>query len=303
MKSTCNKGISGRNGITNTLHCIAGSVTAGCFSTVIGHPLDTIKVHQQTNPNLSVASSIHIAKLLAKGEIFRLFKGIGPPMANQIIMNSVMFSVFNKVKYLSNDSPYLDKNSSALFAGLFSGFATACLSTPTDWIKIQAQLSLAQGGHKTDFASILRRGLLKDGNFQLKKVSRTLYRGHVANLGREGIFTMVYLGLYDRISNKVKETKHNGDNPNLHMGHVIFISSFTGACAWICNYPFDTVKSVMQARSSVQENITTTSAIRLIYKSGGTKAFFRGVGSSTFRAMLVTSSRMLAYEKTIEILF
>jgi solute carrier family 25 carnitine/acylcarnitine transporter 20/29 len=291
--------------MTKTLHCIAGSITAGCFSTVIGHPLDTIKVHQQTKPHLSRASSLHVAKGLAKGDVFRLFKGIGPPMANQIIMNSVMFSVFHKVKHVANDSPLLDENSSALFAGLFSGFATACLSTPTDWIKIQAQLSLAQGGERprtrTDFSSILRRGVLKDGRFQIMNVTRTLYRGHVANLGREGVFTMVYLGFYDRISNMAKGGKHNEDNQPLHMGTVVMISSLTGACAWICNYPFDTVKSVMQA-GSMQEKMTTRSAIQSIYKSGGLKAFWRGVGSSTLRAMLVTSSRMLAYEKTIQIL-
>jgi hypothetical protein len=112
---------------------------------------------------------------------------------------------------------------------------------------------------------------------------------------------MVYLGFYDRISNMAKGGKHNEDNQPLHMGTVVMISSLTGACAWICNYPFDTVKSVMQA-GSMQEKMTTRSAIQSIYKSGGLKAFWRGVGSSTLRAMLVTSSRMLAYEKTIQIL-
>ena len=58
-------------------------------------------------------------------------------MENQILMNSVMFTVFITVKEKANSSPFLDDNSSALVAGLFFGFATACLSTPTDWVKIQ----------------------------------------------------------------------------------------------------------------------------------------------------------------------
>jgi len=111
---------------------------------------------------------------------------------------------------------------------------------------------------------------------------------------------MVYLGLYDRISNTVKNRKQIDDRGQLSVGDIMVISSFTGACAWIGNYPFDTVKSVMQANAT--QNITIKSEIQSIHKSGGFKAFFRGVGSSTFRAMLVTSSRMLAYEKTIQAL-
>jgi len=220
-------------------------------------------------------------------------------MANQILMNTVMFSVFNQVKKHANGSPYLNETAAAFFAGLFSGFATACLSTPADWIKIQAQISLTEtAGKRTDIASMLRREFGKTGSFQFDTMTRTLYRGHVANLGREGVFTMVYLGLYDRIYHHQKSDASN----NHDMVSVALISSFTGACAWICNYPFDTIKSVQQARSSGDKKITMTSATQSIYKSGGIRAFFRGVGPSTLRAMMVTSSRMLAYEKTLQLL-
>jgi hypothetical protein len=133
------------------------------------------------------------------------------------------------------------------------------------------------------------------------KVTRTLYRGHVANLAREGVFTMVYLGLYDRISRKMKEHIRDDDgDQQLSMGHIMMISSFTGACAWICNYPFDTLKTVIQGRTTTQKGISMGDAFRTIWKSGGVRAFYRGVTASTGRAMLVTSVRMLAYESTIQ---
>mmetsp|Transcript_31032 Transcript_31032/g.74991 ORF Transcript_31032/g.74991 Transcript_31032/m.74991 type:complete len:292 (-) Transcript_31032:844-1719(-) len=285
--------------IETTLDCILGSIAAGCFSTVLGHSLDTIKVNQQTNPKFSSLTSFQVAQsLLAKdgGTASRLFfQGIGPPMVNQIVMNSVMFLVFNKVKQVSNESTVMDENSAALFAGLFAGFATACLSTPTDWLKIQAQTG---GKEVSTTATILRRQLKLDGN-NIPTFLRTLYSGHVANLGREGVFTLVYLGFYDRIAATVKASH---GNENLDMMSVVMISSFTGACAWICNYPFDTAKSVIQAKTSTEKKTTTLSAISTIYESGGIKGFFRGLGPSTLRAMLVTSSRMLAYEKTLQFL-
>lgn len=290
--------------MTKQSHCIAGSITAGCFSTFLGHPLDTIKVHQQTNSQLSRISIFDTSLVLAKGNISRLFRGIGPPMTSQIIMNTVMFSVYNRVKDATTQSTIFDANSSAFVAGLFSGFATACISTPSDWLKIQSQISLSNKSYKQssryDMLSLLRHHLIRDGKVDVSFLAGTLYSGHIANLMREGVFTMVYLGMYDRISCAVKASRGN-DQP-LGMETVVVIGSFTGACAWICNYPFDTIKTVIQAKTTKYERITIKYTIQLIYCSGGWKAFWRGAGSSTLRAMLVTSSRMLAYEKTIQIL-
>ena len=61
------------------------------------------------------------------------------------------------------------------------------------------------------------------------------------------------------------------------------------------------VKTAMQS-SDTNKRLKLRDAIRSIYNSGGIEAFFRGIGSSTVRAVLVTSSRMLAYEKTIQLL-
>lgn len=212
--------------VNNTLHNIAGSITAGTFSTIIGHPLDTIKIHQQTKSHLftNPSSSFHVARVLSRGNVFRLFKGIGPPMANQIIMNTVMFTVFQKTKDVMMTSgqqsgddgdgaaPLLDETSVALCSGLLSGFATACLSTPFDWFKIQAQLTLLKVGgvakaSRTDMLAICKQ-LWHDSNGQGTKVMQTIYRGHTPNLAREGVFTMVYLGLYDLISSEVKKRRN-----------------------------------------------------------------------------------------------
>lgn len=35
----------------------------------------------------------------------------------------------------------MEDTSAALWSGLFAGFDTACISTPTDWLKILAQTS------------------------------------------------------------------------------------------------------------------------------------------------------------------
>ena len=342
-----------------------------------------------------------------------LFRGIGPPMINQIVMNSVMFTVFHNMKSMTmamampttatdaNDdntttttnnqaNTLFNPTASAFLAGLVSGFATACLSTPTDWLKIQAQLSSSSAPSSYSARSLLGN-LWRESSSRgttttttttiggtiaarwttgktLQRFLSTLYRGHRANLLREGVFTMVYLGMYDRMlayyvttmnlptntknhdakNQDTHDTKNHADcdvaiedyhyhhcqqpQPQPPMGMVILISSFTGACAWVCNYPFDTIKSVIQAGNKAPpaaptaigngngsggnnkyKNHTTTTTttttvsslratIRSIYRLGGWKGFYRGVGTSTLRAMLVTSSRMFAYEKTLQLI-
>jgi len=286
---------------------IIGSISAGTLSTLIGHPLDTIKVHQQNQSNESRLNGLQTAKrLFLRGNnnpaVF--FNGISPPLLNQILMNTVMFSVFFQVKSWSFWNDYSDSSTvggciGAFGAGLLSGFATACLSTPTDWIKIQAQLQETQvsniSGNKAKSGSVgIVRDLLRENKNHLGKATRILYRGHAANLGREGIFTMVYLGLYDRIMNVLNEGQ---SKPGLE--YVVAVSAFTGALAWVSSYPFDTVKSVIQAKSSRGVATSYSSTVRHIWLQGGISSFYRGCRTSTVRAILVTSIRMLAYEWTL----
>lgn len=244
---------------------IVGATCAGVVSTLIGHPLDTIKVHLQTNHQLKTAKNAAKSLLQSSGNgplVF--FRGIIPPMANAVLMNTVMFSVFHSVKET------LPQNASgALTAGCVSGVATAFLSTPADFVKIQSQL------RGTKIAETARRG------------TATLFRGHTANLMREGVFTMVYLGLYDWFG------ASNSLGTDTGLFKVAAVSSLTGGLAWVASYPFDTVKSVMQGS---QSSVTLRGTIRELWMTGGLNAFYKGCGASTGRAVLVTSTRMIIYE-------
>lgn len=237
---------------TTPFQRIVAATAAGIVTTAIGHPLDTIKVHLQTNPSIgsTTAAANH---LLTQGVLFR---GILPPLCNAVIMNTVMFSVFHGVKDLvQGDDDDSHSLANSLLAGTISGFLTACISTPTDYFKIRAQL-----------------------NRQRSVSLRNVFRGHVANLGREGVFTMVYLGLYDRMS------------PS-GFPQIAAASSVTGGLAWIASYPFDTIKTVMQSSSSLSYR-------QALAQIGN--GYYRGCGASTGRAMLVTSLRMIVYEMVLQ---
>jgi solute carrier family 25 carnitine/acylcarnitine transporter 20/29 len=234
---------------------IVGSTVAGVGSTILGHPLDSIKTHLQTNPKLQ--NSFHVIREVKLG----IFRGMAPPLISAIAMNTVMFSVFDQVNEQVGD-PFI--------AGILSGFATAMISTPMDYVKIHAQLSGRQSW------SIVRA----TSPFML-------YRGHVANLGREGLFTMVYLGLYHSWTVSGREEKN--------LLSVAVTSSMTGALAWIVSYPLDTTKTLIQSGRSMN-------AVASLLQKNGLSSFYKGCGASTGRAMLVTSSRMIAYEWILSVM-
>ena len=234
---------------------IIGYTVAGLTSTILGHPLDTIKTHLQTNRRFR--NSFHVAKELRYG----IFRGMAPPLVNAVVMNTVMFSVFHRVNELVGN-PFV--------AGMFSGFATAMISTPTDYVKIHAQITGRQSW------------------LILKATSPALlYKGHVANLGREGLFTLVYLGLYHHL------VSYQREESGLIL--VAATSSMTGALAWVISYPFDTIKTLIQSGGSME-------TVASLWRNHGLSAFYKGCGASTGRAMLVTSSRMLAYEGVLQIM-
>mmetsp|Transcript_4180 Transcript_4180/g.6520 ORF Transcript_4180/g.6520 Transcript_4180/m.6520 type:complete len:257 (-) Transcript_4180:421-1191(-) len=241
---------------------VFSATAAGCAMTLIGHPLDTLKVHVQTQPKvLSNMSTFYVAKHLWKSDgPHAFFRGIGPSLASAILVNTAMFTVFRQVKESSQNS---------LFAGTLSGFVTALITTPTDYVKIQAQLS------GIDSVSVFK-------NIVFRKHPWILFRGNVANLGREGIFTMVYLGLYDICK---------GEDPGLLW--IASSSALTGVLAWAACYPFDTMKTIIQ--SSTQQ-LSIRDAGRFVMSRGGISAFYQGLDAAIGRTMLVTSTRMIVYE-------
>ena len=146
----------------------AASAAAGCTSTLLGHPLDCVKVRLQTSrpgiTTLGCASS-----MLRSDGVGVFAQGVGPPLANAVILNTVMFVAFSEAQKL-----FPQGATGSLLAGAVSGVAQAFLTTPLDYLKIQAQL---RGG--STMARL--RQMLRSG------AGAALYCGHTMNLLRSSV--------------------------------------------------------------------------------------------------------------------
>lgn len=113
---------------------------------------------------------------------------------------------------------------------------------------------------------------------------------------------MVYLGIF----HWAMAHQRNGEVTQLEnetFRRLVFVagtSALTGAMAWVVSYPFDVAKTMVQSGSSFEQ-------VRRLWNGhgveghtgGGLKMFYRGCLPSTGRAVLVTSSRMIAYDQVI----
>ncbi|KAK3261145.1 hypothetical protein CYMTET_29936 [Cymbomonas tetramitiformis] len=284
-----------------TLHEeIGAGMFSGAFSTLCGFPLDTIKTRLQSQQS-GVATSVQykgaldcVYKVGRTDGPLSLFKGVTPKLGESLIMNSFMFVAYEYCKQQigRNESggggPY-----QFVSAGAFSGLVTSFVSTPFDLVKIQLQLDNVRSRTLPTSAALLRQLSKRGGPFLLSR----LYTGHTLNMGREVFFTSIYLGLYDSLKSGMVEDKARGASIPL----TVAASASTGALAWLVCYPFDLVKTVIQGQEllnprSKRPLVNTVEAIRTIWHVDGARGFYKGALTSTFRAMLVTSSRMVAYE-------
>lgn len=264
---------------SRTIIDILAAAGAGCFATAVGHPADTLKVLLQTSPHNHSSSSRAVADLLHLHGPKILIRGMFPPLVNAVLMNTVMFGVFNAAEqrlllHMSAGSGdcnhYRLGLTEHMTAGFLSGVAQACLSTPVDLIKVQLQVGAAPTAQQ-----LIRQILLTQ--------PQVLTTGHVMNMCREGVFTALYLGLY--------ATWRPDSDSNLAppLWAVAMASGTTGALAWIASSPFDCVKSVQQAAllASSQPHLTARAVAMQLWDAGGVRAFFRGLKVSTVRACVL----------------
>ena len=108
---------------------VAGSAS-GLICTLIGHPLDCVKVRQQADAarGRPTSTAARAARMLREEGVQAFARGVGPPLVNAALVNSLMFVVFAECRRMLPDNAF-----GAFASGAIAGVATATLSTPWCW--------------------------------------------------------------------------------------------------------------------------------------------------------------------------
>ncbi|XP_039026482.1 mitochondrial carnitine/acylcarnitine carrier-like protein [Hibiscus syriacus] len=284
---------------------LSGTV-GGVAQLMVGHPFDTIKVKLQSQsiphpgqpPQFAGAMDAFKQTLAAEGPR-GLYKGMGAPLATVAALNAALFMVRGQLEDLLRSEPgALLTVSQQFVAGAGAGGAVSVLTCPTELLKcrLQAQNALAHSGSAGAALKyrgpidVVRHVLASEGGI------RGLFKGFVPTLVRDIPGNSAIFGVYEA----VKQYMAGGaDTSKLGRGSLIMAGGMAGASFWICVYPIDVCKSVIQVDDYKNPKYSGfVNAFRSILASEGVKGLFKGFGPAMTRSMPANAACFLAYEVT-----
>ncbi|PVU88934.1 hypothetical protein BB559_003492 [Furculomyces boomerangus] len=225
---------------------------------------------------------------------------------------------------------------SSFFSGGVSGIFIACLACPLELVKIQMQLSnliykeqlrkmeslkeeinrktsISKSGYQARMLALknLEQVIEKNelGNNSNKKITNLgsmrqifrmrgifgLYSGFNIHIVRDFSGTGIYFGAYEASKEILRRmTSSENTGPFTHM----MAGGICGVLAWVIIFPIDLVKSVYQKNLLALPNVkqTYTNCLKEIYRSYGTRGFYRGIEVTLIRAFPLHALNFTVYE-------
>ena len=144
-----------------------------------------------------------------------------------------------------------------------------CISTPGELVKIKMQAD------NEKFNSMLKMG------FDIYKKSGVygLYRGFCVSINRDFISYGSYFWTYYMLRDYWEE------NNNFNHFKQFCAGGIAGVVSWIIGYPFDPMKTIIQADTN-KKHMTQLEVVKIIYRQSGIIGFFRGLNPVLLRAFI-----------------
>ncbi|KAL1455576.1 hypothetical protein WDU94_009660 [Cyamophila willieti] len=282
----------------------AGSL-GGVALVYVGQPMDTVKVKMQTYPHL-YSSMVDCCKKVwtHEGVVRGFYAGTIPAILANVAENSVLFACYGLcqklVSFTTNtknveDMGILENASAGCLASFFSSF-TLC---PTELLKIQLQAS-----HE-ETLKLGNPSKINLGIYGLtKQIIRNdgvlgLFKGFGPTVAREMPGYFVFFGGYEATrtflapANKPKE--ECGALATMAAGGV------GGILLWTVIFPFDVVKSRIQA-SSQQNSVNMLTQMSDIVKKEGFMTLYSGLQPTLIRTIPASAVLFLVYEYSKKIM-
>ncbi|KAG9839888.1 hypothetical protein KCU98_g9404, partial [Aureobasidium melanogenum] len=238
-----------------------------------------------------------VRKTVAKEGLVRgLYAGVSAPLVGVTPMFAVSFWGYDLGKKLvkSFSTVHNDQFSTGQIcaAGAFSAVPTTAVAAPFERVKvllqIQGQKTLAPGEKPKYSGGIdVVRQLYKEGGV------RSVFRGSAMTLARDAPGSAAYFAAYETVKRQLTPKNADGTPGELSLLAVMAAGGAAGIAMWIPVFPVDTVKSRLQ---SAEGNPTIGGTIKELYRRGGYKAFFPGIGPAMARAVPANAATFLGVE-------
>ncbi|KAK0391201.1 hypothetical protein NLU13_0702 [Sarocladium strictum] len=282
------------------LRALAAGGFGGICAVIVGHPFDLVKVRLQTAESGVYKGAIDVVKKsIARDGMRRgLYAGVSAPLVGVTPMFAVSFWGYDLGKQIVNATSTVDPSngftlSQFAAAGFISAVPMTAITAPFERVKVilqvQGQKKLAPG-EKPKYSGGLDvvKQLYREGGV------RSVFRGSVATLARDGPGSAAYFAAYEYIKRKMSPKDANGKpTGEMSLMAITCAGAAAGVAMWIPVFPVDTVKSRLQ---TAEGNVTLGGVIRELYGKGGFKAFFPGFGPALTRAVPANAATFLGVE-------
>ncbi|MES1913626.1 MAG: hypothetical protein MHM6MM_005803 [Cercozoa sp. M6MM] len=281
---------------------VAGAV-AGLLSKTIEYPFDTLKVRQQTDAQKSALRSLR--DLVTTEGPSALFRGLPAPLLGGIVENSLVFATYGSVRKAmesrgserSQRVCQRDSGSQGVtgyqhwcnvaVAGAASGVSTTLWLCPVESVKVRLQAAATTRHYQSAWHCAAHMARTEG--------TRAFTRGIGATFLRECPGGAAYFLAYE--SACYLQQVHADEE--LGMLPLMLAGSMAGCAYWLLTFPADTIKSVQQG--SLQQH-SFLSAAHQLYRTGGVRSFYRGLGVTLVRALPSNGVILASYEMTMRFL-
>ncbi|KAK9720083.1 hypothetical protein K7432_004345 [Basidiobolus ranarum] len=275
----------------------------GCAGLIVGHPLDTVKVRlqSQTKAHLVYRGTAHCFTSIIKYEgVKGLFKGMASPMAGVALVNALAFGVYESVLNFQIQGSETDATLNQMFvAGIATGVVNSFVSCPMELAKIRLQ---NQGPENAKFGNYYKGPL--DCFLKTYKAGGVVacYRGLWSTILRELSFGPYFVSyeIFCRMLTPAGKTVNEMSSPRL-----IVAGGFAGICAWVSTYPFDVVKTKIQADLAGNDKPRYRGVMDCMvkcYREEGISILFRGLNATILRAFPLNAATFFVYAQSMRML-
>lgn len=278
---------------------------SGAMAVLTCQPVDTVLTRLQAGDALVVGSASSNVRVQTRGliqnfGITSLWRGSSAMISAVPIQNALLMGGYGIGKQWAvthHDSTQSATLASVFVGGCTGGVVQSFLMSPVELVKVNQQV------HVTKTARMATRELWT-GFF----ANRTSWRGLNATLLRDGIPHGVWFASYEWCKTTLLTMSTHGingeftDNSSSGSGggalqHVVTpmaSGAFAATVAWAVGYPFDIIKTRIQATPQ-QQGIYAT-ALELMREGNGISGLYRGFGLKLVRAVPASMVGFLTYE-------
>ncbi|CEP09421.1 hypothetical protein [Parasitella parasitica] len=286
----------------------------GAAGIIVGSPLDVLKARLQAPTGTSSRQSIHpesvdrmgswqtLRNMVQTEGLGSMFKGVLSPIVGLAGLNALLFVSYGSIiRYFESQytsfpeaEPFEPSLLQVYLAGAGAGVACFFFSTPTDLIKIQAQMTkIPKTTMEVTKEIYVRNGL------------KGFYQGGVITMIRDAPSYGIYFWAYEGMK-RVLQAKSGDDAWKL-----LLAGGIAGTVSWGSIYPIDVVKSRLQMQSRSNENArllldrpyaSIKDCVVRSYRAEGAAVFFRGLWPTLLRGFPVNAVTFYIYEIVMDIL-